>query len=51
MKNVQLFSVSPAVPEQLGFLETLSRNLWWCWNANATELFRRINPHIWKQSG
>ncbi len=51
MKNVQLFSVSPAVPEQLGFLETLSRNLWWCWNANATELFRRINPQIWKQSG
>jgi starch phosphorylase len=51
MKNVQLFSVSPAVPEKLRFLETLSRNLWWCWDADATELFRRINPHVWKQAG
>jgi len=51
MKNVQLFNVSPAIPEKLRFLETLSRNLWWCWDADATELFRRVNPQIWKQVG
>jgi glycogen phosphorylase len=51
MKNVQLFNVAPAIPEELQFLETLSRNLWWCWDADATELFRRLNPHIWKQVG
>ena len=51
MKNVQLFNVSPSIPEELRFLDTLSRNLWWCWNANATELFRRINPKVWKQVG
>ena len=51
MKNVQLFNVAPAVPAELEFLETLSRNLWWCWDADATELFRRINSHVWKQVG
>lgn len=51
MKNVQLFNVAPAIPEQLQFLETLSRNLWWSWDADATELFRRINSHIWKDVG
>ncbi len=51
MKNVQLFSVSPAVPEEIKFLETLSRNLWWSWDSNATDLFRRINSHVWKQVG
>ncbi len=51
MKNVQLFNVAPAIPEELQFLETLSRNLWWSWDADATELFRRINSHVWKQTG
>jgi starch phosphorylase len=51
MKNVQLYSVSPAIPKELQFLETLSRNLWWCWDADATELFRRINSHVWKDVG
>jgi len=51
MKNVQLFNVAPAIPTELQFLEALSRNLWWCWDADATELFRRIDPHVWKQAG
>ncbi|MBT3194368.1 MAG: alpha-glucan family phosphorylase [Verrucomicrobia bacterium] len=51
MKNVQLYNVAPAVPEELQFLETLSRNLWWCWDADATELFRRINSNTWKEVG
>lgn len=50
MKNIQLFNVSPALPEKLAFLETLARNMWWCWNVDATDLFRHINPKIWKQS-
>lgn len=24
--------------------------MWWCWNADAIELFRRINPAIWKET-
>ena len=51
MKKIQLFNVAPAIPAQLRFLETLSRNLWWCWNADAIELFRRIQPQLWKDTG
>ena len=48
MDNLQLYSVAPSIPEKLEFLERLSYNLWWCWNSNAIELFRRIDPQLWK---
>nr|WP_246805127.1 DUF3417 domain-containing protein [Desulfosarcina cetonica] len=44
MRSIQTFQVFPDIPEPLSFIETLSRNLWWSWNQNAIELFRRINP-------
>lgn len=49
MKSVQLYNVSPSMPEKIRFLEDLSRNLWWCWNTEAIELFRRIDPQLWKE--
>jgi len=48
MKNIQMFTVCPSVPEKLRFLEILSHNLWWCWEDQAANLFRRIDPQIWK---
>jgi starch phosphorylase len=51
MKKLQLFNVVPQVPEEIAFLETLSRNLWWSWNHNAIELFNRISPELWRKSG
>ncbi len=48
MKKLQLFNVSASIPESLNFLETLSRNMWWCWNLDAIELFKRIEPALWK---
>ena len=48
---MQLFSVAPVIPKELQFLETLAYNLWWCWNQEAVELFRRIDPLLWKDSG
>ena len=50
MQTRQLFTIAPAVPEKLRFPETLARNLWWSWNTNATELFRRINRELWKET-
>ncbi len=50
MNGIQLFNVSPSIPAELEFLETLSRNLWWSWNHDAIELFRRINPQLWKDT-
>jgi len=51
MRSIQTFQVFPYIPEPLAFLETLSRNMWWSWNQNAIELFRRVNPPLWEASG
>ena len=51
MKNFQTFQVFPNIPRNLQFLETLSRNMWWCWDKNAIELFRRMDPGLWVESG
>lgn len=49
MRNIQLFNITPLIPLELQFLETLSRNLWWAWNPDAFGLFRRIDPLLWKE--
>ena len=51
MRSIQTFQVFPDMPESLTFLETLSRNLWWSWNQDAIELFRRVNPKEWEACG
>lgn len=48
MKNIEIFTVSAAVPDKINFLEKLARNLWWCWDDAATEIFRRIDAVEWK---
>ena len=50
--ELQLYNVSPRIPEELSFLEVLANNIWWCWHQNAIELFVRIDPAAWrKQKG
>ncbi|CCK80641.1 alpha-glucan family phosphorylase [Desulfobacula toluolica] len=51
MEKMQIYKVYPAIPEPLSFLDYLARNLWWCWNHEAIELFRRINPVQWEKIG
>ena len=43
--------VTRHLPEKLSRLEKLSKNLWWCWNESAKELFRSIDPKVWHSSG
>ncbi len=50
MNHLQTFKVLPDIPGPLSFLEVLSRNLWWCWQKDAIELFRRINPSLWVEA-
>lgn len=40
-----------SIPEKLMALEELSKNLWWCWNDEARELFRSINIDQWRACG
>ena len=43
--------VTRHLPAKLSPLERLSKNLWWCWNESAKELFHTIDPDIWHASG
>lgn len=51
MRSFKSYQVQPHIPENLTFLEALSRNMWWCWTRDAVELFRRIDPRLWAECG
>jgi starch phosphorylase len=50
MSFLQTYQVFPAIPKRIAFLEKLSRNLWWSWQHDANELFRRIDPKLWSKT-
>ncbi|MBR5957649.1 MAG: alpha-glucan family phosphorylase [Salinivirgaceae bacterium] len=37
------------LPERLKNLDTIANNLWWCWNYDAIEMFKYIDPELWKK--
>src|SRR2546426_12826794 len=39
---------SPALPQRIGGLATLARNLGWSWNHEARALYRSIDPTLWR---
>jgi starch phosphorylase len=47
-RSVRPFTVLPCLPDRLKPLQTLAYNLWWCWNADAVALFRRVNPDLFE---
>ncbi|MFR7811883.1 MAG: alpha-glucan family phosphorylase [Butyricimonas faecihominis] len=36
-----------SIPVKLSALEELANNLWWCWNEEAVDLFKSIDPLQW----
>jgi starch phosphorylase len=49
MQTVRTFTVKPALPEPLKDLRIVANNLFWSWNPDMTDLFRRIDYDLWKQ--
>lgn len=49
--ELQLYNVSPRLPEPLAFLEKLADNIWWCWHPDAVDLFMRIDHNLWREVG
>ena len=47
MPKVRDFMVLPALPEALKDLETIARNMFWTWNPEFVNLFRRIDNNLW----
>ncbi len=49
--NWRGFLVNKHLPDRLSHLDTLSKNLWWCWNQAALELFKSADEELWNLSG
>ncbi len=43
------FSVITSLPKKLERLRELAHNIWWVWNADATELFVRLDPILFEK--
>ncbi|WP_353662834.1 alpha-glucan family phosphorylase [Hydrogenimonas sp. SS33] len=41
----------PELPDALSGLGEIALNLWWTWNPAGKNLFRKLNPYLWKESG
>ena len=50
MQKVRTFTVTPSLPEPLEDLKVIANNLFWSWNQEFAEIFRRIDYDLWKQS-
>jgi starch phosphorylase len=51
MPSVRSFTVTPALPEPLKDLETIAKNLFWSWNPDSFDLFKRIDSNLWAACG
>jgi glycogen phosphorylase len=44
------FNVVPSLPEKLESLREIVHNLYWTWNHDAIELFRRLDRKLWEET-
>jgi starch phosphorylase len=48
---IKTLDVRPRVPQALEAIKALSENLWFVWNYEAENLFRRMNQDLWEETG
>jgi len=51
MPNVRNFMVLPTLPDSLKDLETIAKNMFWSWNSEFVDLFKRIDNNLWTVCG
>ncbi|MBO4263724.1 MAG: alpha-glucan family phosphorylase [Bacteroidales bacterium] len=49
--NWKSVMVTRHLPKELSGLETLCKNLWWCWNDSAKALFKEVDAKLWHNCG
>jgi len=47
MRPLRTFTIEPSLPEKLSPLLEIAYNLRWCWQGDAQQLFRRLDPDGW----
>jgi glycogen phosphorylase len=50
MQPIRKFNVSPSLPSQLAPLQDLAHNLYWDWNIEIKDLFRRLDRDLWEST-
>ena len=51
MSSVRSFTILPALPDSIKDLELIAKNMFWTWNSEFTELFKRIDSNLWMACG
>src|SRR4051794_19060385 len=46
--TIKTFLVYPDVPPPLQPLMEMAHNFWWVWNADAVEMFKRLDRKLWE---
>src|SRR5574341_526001 len=49
-KKLHRFTVIPSLPEELAALQRIAYNLWWTWEPQAIELFKRMDRELWRET-
>jgi starch phosphorylase len=47
--SVFALQVSPTIPQALERLEDLAKNFWFSWNPALGQLFRKLDPQLWRK--
>lgn len=47
--NWKEVNVKSSIPAELDKLAEIARNIWWSWNYEATDLFRELDPDLWRE--
>ncbi len=50
MAKIRSFVVTPNLPDRLKSVEEIARNLWWSWDAEAVQMFIRMDRDIWYET-
>lgn len=50
MKALQTFTIVPTLPNKIKDLKKLAYNLWWSWDHEAIDLFRRLDYDLWEET-
>ncbi|MBU2499195.1 MAG: alpha-glucan family phosphorylase, partial [Proteobacteria bacterium] len=47
---IRTLDVKPKIPPLIEPIRTLSENVWFVWNYEGEDLFRRMNPDLWEET-
>lgn len=51
MRLLGKVSVDYKIPDRVSKLREIAYNLWWCWNYDAKDLFKMIDPELFQKIG